>query len=91
MTAKVKDPYPLLAAFAPAVRAALIAQFERGEPLGNEQAEALGVPYMAGWWMSPVGDTSKLAAKVLYTPNPARMEALGQIVNMLTRTQEKSA
>jgi len=90
MTAKVKDPYPLLAAFAPVVRAELIAQFERGEPLGNEQAAALGVPHLANIIMTPRGEAGGLVAFLVHKPSPARDKALGDILR-LGMVQEKSA
>lgn len=90
MTAKAKDPYPLLAAFAPVVRAALIEQFERGEVLSVEQAEALGVPHLANIIMTPRGEAGGLVAFLVHKPSPARDRALGDVLQ-LGMAQEKSA
>lgn len=72
--------YPLLAAFDADTRAALIAQFERGEPLSVAQAEALDVPHLAGMLMTPRGELGGLVAYLVHRPQPARVTKIGDIL-----------
>lgn len=63
------DRYPLLARLPHRERAAWVAQAECGEPLSADQADALGLPLLAGAVLTPRdGDLSASVRELIFDP-----------------------